>query len=95
MQYIALIHKDMDTTPASNEWNHFFKVAAENGMFKGGSEIGVRHVVGQKQVPDTTKYVGGSMRFDSDDLARLLKLLNEHPVIKHGGTIELCEMPES
>lgn len=95
MQYIALIHKNTDTTPASAEWEHFFKMAAETGMFQGGSEIGVRHMVGHKQVPDTTKSVGGFMRFDTENLDRLFKLLDEHPVIKHGGTIELCEMPES
>lgn len=95
MQYIALIHKDLDSTPGADEWNHFFQMAAESGMFKGGSEIGGRCIIGHKQVPDTTKSVGGFMRFDSDNLDQLLKLLNEHPVSKHGGTIELCEMPES
>jgi hypothetical protein len=95
MQYLALIHKNADTTPGSDEWNHFFMIAGETGMFKGGSEIGVRHIVGHKEVPDTTKSVGGFMRFDSADLDRLLTLLEAHPVIKHGGTIELCEMPES
>jgi hypothetical protein len=95
MQYIALIHKDSDTAPGSDEWNCFFKTAAETGMFKGGSEISNRHIVGHKEVPDTTKSVGGFMRFDSADRDRLLTLLKAHPVIKHGGTIELCEMPES
>ena len=95
MQYLALIHKNTDTTPTSAEWDHFFKIAAETGMFQGGSEIGVRHIVGHKQVPDTTKSVGGFMRFDATNLDQFLMLLNEHPVIKHGGTIELCEMPES
>jgi hypothetical protein len=95
MQYLALIHKDADTPPRSDEWDRFFEIAAGIGMFRGGSEIGTRHVLGHNAVPDTTKHVGGYMRFDSDDLDRLLKLLEEHPVIKHGGTIELCEMPES
>jgi hypothetical protein len=95
MQYIALIHKNADTTPTSAEWNHFFKLAAETSMFQGGSEVGVRRVLGYKEVPDTTKRVGGYMRFDSEDLDRLVELLDEHPVIKHGGTIELCEMPET
>lgn len=95
MQYIALIHKNTDTTPGHDEWDRFFGLAAETGMFKGGSEIGVRHVVGHKEVPDTAKSVGGFMRFDSDDLERLFKLIKAHPVIKHDGTIELFEMPES
>ncbi len=35
------------------------------------------------------------MRFDSDDKEKLLELLKTHPVVVHGGTVELCEMPES
>ena len=42
-----------------------------------------------------TETVGGFMRFDSDDPEELRALLMEHPVILHGGTIELCEMPKS
>jgi hypothetical protein len=95
MQYIALIHRNTDTTPTSAEWDHFFEVAGETGMFKGGSAIGTRHTLGRKTVPDTTQDVGGFMRFDSEHLSQLNKLLESHPVIKHGGTIELCEMPES
>ncbi|MBI2477575.1 MAG: hypothetical protein HYV60_02670 [Planctomycetia bacterium] len=95
MQYIALIHKNADTTAAPEEWDRFIQMAVESGMFKGGSEIGVRHIVGHKEVPDTTKSVGGFMQFDSADRDRLLTLLKAHPMIKHGGTIELCEMPES
>lgn len=95
MQYIALIHRNTDTTPTAAEWNCFFELAAETGLFKGGSAIGTRHTVGRKTVPDTTRDVGGFMRFDSEDLSKLNELLQRHPVIKHGGTIELCEMPES
>ena len=95
MQYIALIHKNVDTTPTSAEWNHFFEVAVETGMFKGGSAIGIRHTVGRKTVPDTTLVVGGYMRFDSENLSQLHELLEMHPVIRHGGTIELCELPMS
>ncbi len=95
MQYIALIHKNTDSTPATYEWDRFFAAAKATGMFKGGSEIGSRYTVGQKAVSDITESVGGYMRFDSDDLERLQALLEDHPVAKHGGTIELCEMPKS
>lgn len=95
MQYIALIHKNTDSMPTIDEWNRFFDAAKATGMFKGGSEIGSRYTVGQKKVPDITKNVGGYMRFDSDDLERLQALLEDHPVTKHGETVELCEMPES
>ena len=35
----------------------------------------------------------GFMRFDAENLSDLKKLLESHPVIKHGGTIEVREMP--
>ncbi len=95
MQYIALIHSNTDTTPTLAEWEHFFAVAAETGMFKGGSAIGTRHTIGTKTVPDFTRSIGGYMRFDSEDLSQLNILLEKHPVIKHGGTITLCELPQS
>lgn len=95
MQYLALIHKNTDCTPTADEWDHFITVAVESGMFHGGSEIGLRHLIGQKEVADTTASVGGFMRFDSGDPEALLTLLQDHPVVMHGGSIELCEMPRS
>jgi hypothetical protein len=95
MEYIALIHKNTDSLPTSEEWSRFFAIATKTGVFKGGSEIGNRHAIGEKEVSDTTLNVGGYMRFDSDDLNLLKDLLKKHPVIKHGGTIELCEMLKS
>ncbi len=95
MQYIALIHINTDTNPSSDEWNHFFRIAGKTGMFQGGSAIGARILVGHKDVVDTTEQIGGYMRFDAEEIDSLLKLLEEHPVIKHGGTIELCELPET
>ncbi len=93
MQYIALIHKNGDSTPTAAEWDHFIKVATETGIFKGGSAIGARLGIGKKDVVDTTEHVGGYMRFDTDNPHQLHELLKDHPVIRNGGTIELCEMP--
>ena len=95
MQYIALIHKNTDSAPPTDEWDRFIAAAKATGMFKGGSEIGSRQTIGQKTVSDTTESVGGFMRFDSDDPEELHALLREYPVIQHGGTIELCEVPKS
>jgi acetylglutamate kinase len=35
------------------------------------------------------------MRFETDEKVKLLELLQSHPVVVHGGTVELCEMPRS
>ncbi len=95
MEYIALIHKNTESTPSAEEWALFFTLANESGMFLGGSEIDNRQTVGNKEVADTTHSIDGYMRFDSDNVPPLLELLNKHPMVQHGGTIELCEMPKS
>ena len=95
MQYIALIHKNTATPPSPDDWVRFLELAKSSGMFQGGSEIGTRSVLGKQGVPDSTTSIGGFMRFDCEDKEALETLLREHPVIKHGGSIELCEMPKS
>ncbi len=95
MQYIALIHNNTDSSPGTDEWDRFIDVAIKTGMFKGGSEMGTRRMIGQKMVSETTQSVVGFMRFDSGDPVKLHALLKDHPVVQHGGTIELCEMPKS
>ncbi len=36
------------------------------------------------------------MRFDADDRAKLLELCEQHAqVVRHGGSVELCEMPRT
>lgn len=95
MQYLALIHKNADTRPTPTEWSEFIEIAGRTGLFKGGSEIGMRETIGKKTVPDSSAVIGGFMRFDSDDLPQLLDLLKNHPVVTHGGTVELFTMPQS
>lgn len=95
MQFIAFIHGNSDTTATTEQWSRFFEDAKDSGMFQGGSALGSRHAIGKKPVSDSTDTIVGFMRFDSDDLGRLMELLDRHPVIRHGGTIELREMPQS
>lgn len=33
------------------------------------------------------------MRFDADSLEAVTLLLERHPLVVHGGSVELCEMP--
>lgn len=95
MQYLALIHDNTDTTPTSAEWETFCEEAARTGLFKGGSAIGSRLSVGTKVVPDTSLNIGGFMRFDTEDPGQLMELLEKHPAVRHGGTIELFTMPRT
>ncbi|KZN41898.1 hypothetical protein N483_14600 [Pseudoalteromonas luteoviolacea NCIMB 1944] len=47
-------------------------------MFNGGSEISTRLQIGSKDVIDTTSSVGGYMKFESDDINKVYKLLELH-----------------
>jgi hypothetical protein len=95
MEYLALIHTNAGTAPTSAEWDRFIKAAVETGLFRGGSAIGVRRTVGTPGVADTSQQVGGFMRFDAEEPSELLRLLESHPVVVRGGTVELFEMPKS
>jgi hypothetical protein len=94
VQYIVLIYGNARSTPTSREWTSFFARAHASGLFRGGSEIGKRVLLGDAAEASTSQ-VAGYMRFDSQDQEALVALLQTHPVVVHGGTLELCEMPES
>lgn len=93
MQYLLLIHSDTTSAPAPREWEEFIERAKVSGTFRGGSAIGKKQFVGNTVAANSSDHIAGFMRFDGDDKQRILELLNEHPVVRHGGTVELCEMP--
>jgi hypothetical protein len=94
-QYIVLIQSSFTSVPTAHEWDAFLATANQSGLFKGGSQIGNRWVVGDAHSAESTDHIVGYMRFDADDKQQLLDLLKRHPVVVHGGSVELCEMPES
>jgi hypothetical protein len=94
-QYILLIQSNLKSEPSAEEWDAFFTTAHQSGMFKGGSQIGKRLVVGDASSAESTEHIVGYMRFDSGDKQQILDLLQGHPVVVHGGSVELCEMPQS
>ncbi len=95
MEYILFNHKNTDSTPNIKQWDEFFIAAKESGLFLGGSEISNQIQLGDKPVRKITDSMGGFMRFEAIDKNILLTLLEKHPVIMNGGTLELCEMPKS
>ena len=95
MQYIVFIHDNADVKSSGEQWDAFFKTARESGLFKGGSALGGRYAVGSKAVPPITDAIGGYMRFDASNLQEILTLLEVHPVVVNGGTVEVCEMPKT
>ena len=95
IQYLLLIQNNAKSPIDPAEWDRFFAAAKASGMFKGGSALGERILIGDTRSAQSTRHVGGFMRFDADDKAALLELLQQHPVVLHGGSVELCEMPKT
>ncbi|HUG11581.1 MAG TPA: hypothetical protein VMM36_11230 [Opitutaceae bacterium] len=95
MQYLLLIHNNVTSNTAEAEWTEFIARAKESGTFRGGSELGARELIGSSTQVSSSAHIEGFMRFESDDKQKILDLLKTHPVVVHGGTVELCEMPES
>ncbi len=95
MEYIAFMHRNTESPAADEEWADFIELAKNSGIFRGGSEIGARFIVGPSAVPDVTVSIDGFMRFESDSRDVLETLLEKHPTVVHGGTVEICEMPLS
>lgn len=94
-QYILLVQNKLKSPSTPDEWDVFFAAAKESGLFRGGSEIGSRTVLGNTASARPTDHIVAYMRFDSDDKQQILDLLEKHPVIIHGGSAELCELPQS
>lgn len=95
MEYILFIHNNADKPTSEADWVAFFGEARASGLFQGGSEIANRIKLGEKAVPDITTTVGGFMRFESQSVDAITELLQKHPVLVNGGTLELCEMPKT
>jgi hypothetical protein len=95
MEYILFIHNNADSTVTNEQWASFINTAKQSGLFLGGSEISNQIQLGKKSVNRITDNIGGFMRFEADNEHVVLELLEEHPVFKQGGSLELCEMPKS
>lgn len=95
MEYITFIHRNTETTPTTDDWEQFLELADRSGLFRGGSAIGHRSTLGAKPVSDVTDDIAGYMRFDAEHLEDLTILLQNHPTVVHGGTVEICELPQT
>lgn len=94
-EYILLIQGNEKTATTDKEWDAFFAAARASGAFRGGSEIGRRETIGDGSTALSTAHVVGFMRFETANKQELLDLLQQHPVVRHGGSLELCELPKS
>ena len=95
MKFNLFIHNNTDSDPTKEQWHDFFSTAKGSGIFSGGSEISNQICMGKKPVQYITKSIGGYMRFEAENEYLVFQLLEKHPVFMQGGTLELCETPES
>ena len=96
MEYLAMIHNTDRGCAAHAERDAFYRAAKNSGMFRGGSAIGdLRMMLGQDARAMIDGRAGGFMKFECDDVNSLVDLLKLHPVLIHGGTIELVDCPKS
>ncbi|GHC11122.1 hypothetical protein [Cerasicoccus arenae] len=93
-QYILFIHGNAKTQSTAEEWETFFCAARASGLFNGGSAIGERCMLGEPSAP-SSDHIVGYMRFDAENKQQIVDLLKQHPVLVHGGSAELCEMPKT
>lgn len=89
------VHKNSGHPATPVQWNKFFEAANESDMFHGGSEISPGVKLGASDIVCATESVVGYMRFETDDVNKLYRFLELHPVKIQGGTLELCETPKS
>ena len=94
-QYILLIHNNSAKPAPQSEWETFFKLAQKSELFKGGSEIEEGQIIGKSNSESLSSKLSGYMRFDSEDKQAVIDLLEQHPVVLNGGSVELCTMPNS
>lgn len=94
-QYILLIQNNAKSQSSPAEWDTFFSQARESGLFRGGSAIGKREIIGDIATGKPTDFIGGYMTFNSEDKYLILDLLQKHPVVIHGGSVELCELSKT
>ena len=94
MQFLVFIHNNVTSQPSAEAWQDFFDRAEQSGYFRGGSALRHALTMGAKIEQDCAAVVGGFMRFDADSAAALDDLLQQHPVIVHGGSLEIFEMPK-
>lgn len=95
MEYIVFMHRNEETPPCKEDWDYFFAMAERSGLFQGGSAIGKRFVVGREGAPDAAIHICRFMRFESENLSELNKLLEQHPVVKNGGSVEVFDLPKT
>jgi len=93
--YLFLTHR-LPQGPSEPEgaWPSYLDRLRRTGHFSGGSAIGGGLSVSRSgTTPDTSSHLTGYIRVSADSIDEACKLLEGHPVIEAGGTVEVRELP--
>lgn len=93
--YLFLTHRlpQGSSAPAS-AWTPYLDRLRRSGQFSGGSAIGDGLCVSRSGVTsDTTSHLTGYIRVSADSIDEACGLLEGHPAIDAGGTVEVRELP--
>lgn len=93
--YLFLTHRlPQGSSAPSGAWAPYLDRLRRTGHFSGGSAIGGGLSVSRSGVTsDTTSHLTGYIRISAHSIEDACKLLEGHPVIDAGGTIEVRELP--
>lgn len=93
--YLFLTHRlPQGTSESPGAWPTYLDRLRRTGHFSGGSAIGDGLSVSRSGVtPDTSSHLTGYIRISANSIDEACNLLEGHPVIDAGGTVEVRELP--
>ncbi|HWU77578.1 MAG TPA: hypothetical protein VN043_13830 [Rhodanobacter sp.] len=93
--YLLLTHRlPPGASAAPDAWPSYLARLRGTGHFSGGSAIGEGLCVSRSGVTsDTTSHLTGYIRVSANSIDEACGLLEGHPVIDAGGTVEVRELP--
>jgi hypothetical protein len=91
-----LMHNDVESQTQPQEWDHYISRLRSSGSFGGGSSIGKG--IGFKKGTASeaiSHWLGGYMILTAETLDDAKALVEGNPVLLHGGTVEVRDLPRS
>jgi hypothetical protein len=93
--YILLMHAlPPGSAQPTGDWTTYLHRLRSTGQFNGGSSIGAGVCVSSRGItPTLSTSLTGSIRVSAPSIEEACALLDGHPLIEAGGTVEVRELP--
>ena len=91
--FMLLTHGDTTRPESAEEWDAYFERLNRSGAFDGGSSMGAVRSFRLVGEPATAARLTGFMRVRAADWSQAESFIEDNPVFKAGGTVELRELP--